>query len=60
MCPACIATMALIAGIATTTGGLTALVVTKLGAGRTPNQIPSEIESKENHHGHQPDEITTP
>jgi hypothetical protein len=47
MCPACIATGALIAGIATTTGGL-ALVVMKFVTKNVTNQIPAQTKSKEN------------
>ena len=51
MCPVCIATAALIASIATTTGGLTALVFKKFSTKNVANQIPTQIKSKENHDG---------
>jgi hypothetical protein len=51
MCPACLATAALIAGIATSTGGLTALVVKKFSAKNIPNSIPTQTKSKENDNG---------
>jgi hypothetical protein len=50
MCPVCIATAALIASIATATGGLT-IVVTKLYTKNVANQIPTQTKSKENHDG---------
>jgi hypothetical protein len=51
MCPACITTAALIASLASTTGGLTALVVKKFCAKNIANQIPTQTKSKENHDG---------
>jgi hypothetical protein len=38
MCPLCIVTAALIAGSATSTGGLTALVVKKFGGNKPANR----------------------
>jgi hypothetical protein len=52
MCPMCLATAALIAGSATSTGGLTAIVVKKFGtkSGVDHNSVPtpSELFLKEN------------
>jgi hypothetical protein len=50
MCPACITTAALIASIATTTGGLT-LVVKKFCTKNVASQIPTQTKSKENQDG---------
>jgi hypothetical protein len=46
MCPACITTAALIAAGATTTGGLTALVVKKLRAKTGAKSIDSKTQTK--------------
>jgi hypothetical protein len=50
MCPVCITTATLIAGIATTTGGLT-LVVKKFCTKNVVNRIPIPTKSKENQDG---------
>jgi|HubBroStandDraft_2_1064218.scaffolds.fasta_scaffold619337_2 hypothetical protein len=50
MCPACILTPALIASIATTTGGLT-LIVKKFCTKNVATQIPEQNKSKENQDG---------
>ena len=50
MCPACILTPALIASIATTTGGLT-LIVKKFCTKNVVNLDPEPNKSKENHDG---------
>ena len=51
MCPMCLASAALIAGSLATTGGLTALVLTKAITGRPANNIPTNSPSKEDRHG---------
>jgi hypothetical protein len=53
MCPVCLATAAIIAGSATGTGGLTALVAFTLR--RTTRENPFPTAKKEDHDGHQPD-----
>jgi hypothetical protein len=63
MCPACIATAALIAGSAVSTGGLTAMVFTKFKAKKFERKkfsaknlgekICTQTQGKENHDGHQ-------
>jgi hypothetical protein len=52
MCPACIGAAALIAGSATTTGGVAAFVVKKLSEKLFTNKIRVQVRVKENHHGH--------
>lgn len=49
MCPVCIATAAIIAGSATGTSGLSALVVTKFFRKNPPTQFPEQIEAEEVH-----------
>jgi hypothetical protein len=51
MCPVCLATAALIAGGAISTGGLTALVITKLCAKNIAREIPIQTGAKENRYG---------
>ncbi len=46
MCPACIATVALIAAKASSTGGLTALVVTKLRPKTGPKKMGPATQTK--------------
>jgi hypothetical protein len=48
MCPLCISTAALIAGSVTSTGGLAAIAIKKLGVKNTHN--PSPTPTKEDHH----------
>jgi hypothetical protein len=55
MCPACIATVAIVAGTTSGTGGLTALVFRKFRA----KSVTEQIYSKESHDGKQPDKATT-
>jgi hypothetical protein len=55
MCPVCIATVALIAGSAASTGGLTALVFKKSGARNNAHEIPIQSEAKEDRNGQQHD-----
>ena len=57
MCPVCLATAALIAGGATGTGGLTALVARTFR--KRISQDPTSP-TKENHDGHQPDSDSSP
>ena len=54
MCPVCLATAAILAGSATGTGGLTALVARRFRKRESKDQFPA-IKPKENQHGHQPD-----
>jgi hypothetical protein len=53
MCPACIASAALIAGSIGSTGGLTAFFVKKIRATNVANQIPKPDKAKENYDGNQ-------
>jgi hypothetical protein len=57
MCPVCLATVAIIAGSATGTGGLTALVVSTFRRKPDPN-FPS-IKQKEDSDGHEPDDSSS-
>ena len=52
MCPVCLATAAIIAGSATGTGGLTALVANKFRKRKETRDRP--IETKEDRHGPEP------
>jgi hypothetical protein len=47
MCPVCLATAAVIAGSATGTGGLTALIASTIFWRKKRDKIPNPIESKE-------------
>jgi hypothetical protein len=58
MCPACIATAALIAGTTSGTGGLTALVFRKFRE-KSAKIVTEQDYSKESHDGQQPDTATT-
>jgi len=58
MCPACIATTALIAGTTTGTGGLTALIFGKFRA-KSAQIVTEQNYSKERDDGKQPDKATT-
>jgi hypothetical protein len=51
MCPVCLATAAIIAGSATGTGGLTALVAFTLRKTSPENPFPTTVK-KEDHDGH--------
>ena len=51
MCPVCIATAALIASSAASTGGVAALVISKLKSKEFRNAIAKTQESKEERHG---------
>jgi hypothetical protein len=59
MCPVCLATGAMIAGSATGTGGLTALVATTFRKKKLDNKSPTPISlpitEKEDRDGHQHD-----
>jgi hypothetical protein len=59
MCPVCLATAAILAGSATGTGGLTALVARQLWKRESKDQSPA-IKQKENHNGYQPDRGASP
>ena len=54
MCPVCLATAAIIAGSATGTGGLTALVARTIRWKKSKTPFPVTAK-KEDHDGHQPD-----
>jgi len=51
MCPVCLATAVIIAGSATSTGGLTAIAIKKFGVKNAVNNNPSPTLSKEDDHG---------
>jgi hypothetical protein len=51
MCPFCLASAALIVGSIATTGGVTALVLKKVAAGKADHNIPTITPTKEDHHG---------
>ena len=53
MCPVCLATAAIIAGSATGTGGLTALVARRFRRRMPEDQFPTT--TKEDQDGHEPD-----
>jgi|HubBroStandDraft_6_1064221.scaffolds.fasta_scaffold1724008_2 hypothetical protein len=59
MCPVCLATAALIAGSATGTGGLTALVARTLRKRRSDKPSPT-IAKKEDHDVREPDRGSSP
>ena len=59
MCPVCLATAAIIAGSATGTGGLTALVAFTLRKPMRENPVPTTA-NKEDHDGHEPDRSSSP
>jgi hypothetical protein len=48
MCPVCMATMALIAGSTTSTGGLAVLMARKFRKKKVTNEIPAQSKAKEN------------
>jgi hypothetical protein len=59
MCPVCLATAAIIAGSATGTGGLTALVARTIR--RKSRNTPTTMNAKkEDSHGHEPDSSSSP
>jgi hypothetical protein len=59
MCPVCLATAAIIAGSATGTGGLTALVARTMRRKIRENPVPATT-NKENQDGHEPDRSSSP
>jgi hypothetical protein len=59
MCPVCLTTAALIAGSATGTGGLTALVARTFSRRKRNVPFPTTT-TKENPHGHDPDRSSSP
>jgi hypothetical protein len=59
MCPVCLATAAILAGSATGTGGLAALVARQFWKRESKTQFPT-IKQKENDDGHQPDRSAPP
>jgi hypothetical protein len=60
MCPFCLATAAIIAGSATGTGGLTALVAGKFLTRKAAKKFPATTEAKEKRYGHEPDGSASP
>ena len=59
MCPVCLATAAIIAGSATGTGGLTALVARTLRRKMRENPV-STTTNKEDQDGYEPDRSSSP
>ncbi len=55
MCPVCLATAALVAGSATGTGGITALLAAIFVSRKPATQSSLNINAKENRDGHHPD-----
>jgi hypothetical protein len=55
MCPVCLATAALVAGSATSTGGVTALLAATFLRRKPLTQVSANINAKENRDGHNPD-----
>ena len=55
MCPACMATMAVIFGSAVSGGGVAALVVKKWRAKNAAQEAPEKVNAKENEHGKRED-----
>jgi hypothetical protein len=53
MCPACIASAALIAGSVGSTGALTAFFVKKFRTTNVANRTPEQTQSKEKYNGNQ-------
>jgi hypothetical protein len=51
MCPVCLTTAMLIAGSATSTGGLAAIAIRKFGGKNAVDNNPSPTPSKEDHNG---------
>jgi hypothetical protein len=51
MCPVCIATAALIASSATSTGGIAAIAIRKFGIKSAVETQPVSTPAKEDHHG---------
>ena len=60
MCPVCIATAALIAGSATGTGGVMALVVTKFRKKEFATKFPKPAKAEEVHDDHNHDGVKAP
>jgi hypothetical protein len=60
MCPMCITTAVVIAGSATSTGGLAAIAIRKFGLKNAVNNDPAPTPSKENHDGLQHNRSSTP
>jgi hypothetical protein len=51
MCPVCLTTAVLIAGSATSTGGLAAIAIKKLSVKNAEDHQPAPTPSKEDRHG---------
>ena len=60
MCPLCIATAALVAGSATGTGGVMALVVAKFRKTRSASKFPKPPNAEEVHDGNNHDGTEAP
>jgi len=52
MCPLCLTTALLIAGSATSTGGLSAIVIRKFGLKKAADDAPAPTPSKDNTDAH--------
>jgi hypothetical protein len=51
MCPACLATMAMIAASLTSTGAVAAIAIKKFGAAKGIDNAPAQTTTKEDRHG---------
>jgi len=51
MCPVCLTTAMIVAASVTSTGGIAATALKKLGAKPAGSNHPNKDQSKENHHG---------
>ncbi len=60
MCPFCLATAAIIAGSATGTSGLAAVVVSRFRKGKLEKEFPTATGAKEERYGHEPDGSASP
>jgi len=60
MCPVCLVTAAIIAGSATGTGGLTALVARTIRRKTRENPFPTIANKEEDQDGHEPDRSSSP
>lgn len=60
MCPLCLATAAIIAGSATGTGGLAALVAGRFRKRKPTEDFPEHINTKEDSYGYEPDGSASP
>ncbi len=60
MCPFCLATAAIIAGSATGTGGVAAVIANKFRKRKSTKEISAEIETKEERYGYEHDGSAAP